>query len=663
MRLLSLSSLLFTLLVILGAASCVQAELPQLCETWKSSYQGKDAEGEHVIALWQFDAKKPTSDASGNGHDLVFVGAKAVEVGRLGGGLETACGYPVEDKPHQAQTKDHDALSPKGAFSVEMWIMPKEELNKDYPEAFLLDKMYVSHSDYQLILSRENNVGKRYLKMNLGFGAESKSFNSRPLLLEVGKWMHIAFVYNGEGGGSFFVNGLPWGSQTYATFKSISPGNYCLVIGDRVGSYFHGFPGLIDQVRICRGAREFCSAKVDLLSDRRCFVRMEPDVSLRLAVTNLERDILAKAKLVVSLAGPLSEVPSETANDGMPTGSEARVIDLPDLPSGKSFEVDYTLDTSLRPGDYTLVTRLEIDEEETMPELRLPISIAPRQTPDRFPVLMWGIPGGISKEMDRLKRMGFTHGLGLGADLPKIWAAGEPIPANTPEQIAKNKAMLDEALRRGFTVVSSLSPLRVKRGDPHFWRVGRDGKPLSENEKQHDVCPFFPELQEFSRNTGISMAQTYGHFPAFGAALAHTEVRDAARPCFHEHDRQAFKKATGLDIPDEVKSPRGVPYSVVKDFPADRVIDDDHPIYRYYQWYWKEGDGWNQANSELTRGLKSTGRDDFWVFHDPAVRVASVYGSGGEVDVISQWTYSYPDPIRIGIATDELLAMAGGSVN
>ncbi|HRD05669.1 MAG TPA: hypothetical protein PK942_13195, partial [Verrucomicrobiota bacterium] len=48
-------------------------------------------------------------------------------------------------------------------------------------------------------------------------------------------------------------------------------------------------------------------------------------------------------------------------------------------------------------------------------------------------------------------------------------------------------------------------------------------------------------------------------------------------------------------------------------------------------------------------------------FHDPAVRVASVYGSGGQADVISQWTYSYPDPIRIGLATDELLAMARGA--
>src|SRR5690606_16219500 len=32
--------------------------------------------------------------------------------------------------------------------------------------------------------------------------------------------------------------------------------------------------------------------------------------------------------------------------------------------------------------------------------------------------------------------------------------------------------------------------------------------------------------------------------------------------------------------------------------------------------------------------------------------------SGGSVDVLSHWTYTYPDPVRIGLCTDELFAMA-----
>ena len=127
-------------------------------------------------------------------------------------------------------------------------------------------------------------------------------------------------------------------------------------------------------------------------------------------------------------------------------------------------------------------------------------------------------------------------------------------------------------------------------------------------------------------------------------------MRDSASLCFHDADKEALRKATGMEIPADASGKSGLDYSKIKDFPADRVIPDDHPLYRYLQWFWKTGDGWNGLNTELHRGLKSTGRNDLWTFHDPAVRVASVYGSGGAADVISQWTYSYPDPIRIGVA-------------
>ncbi len=86
---------------------------------------------------------------------------------------------------------------------------------------------------------------------------------------------------------------------------------------------------------------------------------------------------------------------------------------------------------------------------------------------------------------------------------------------------------------------------------------------------------------------------------------------------------------------------------------------DDDPILRFYQWFWPCGDGWNELNTQVHRELhEAARRSDLWRFHDPAVRVPSIRGSGGAVDVLSHWTYSYPDPIRIGLYTDELLEMA-----
>ena len=82
---------------------------------------------------------------------------------------------------------------------------------------------------------------------------------------------------------------------------------------------------------------------------------------------------------------------------------------------------------------------------------------------------------------------------------------------------------------------------------------------------------------------------------------------------------------------------------------------------QFYRWFWTVGDGWNGLHSALHRGLKSTGRDDLWTWYDPAIRVPSIAGSGGEVDVLSQWTYTEPSPLRVGYFCDEVFAMAAAS--
>jgi hypothetical protein len=292
------------------------------------------------------------------------------------------------------------------------------------------------------------------------------------------------------------------------------------------------------------------------------------------------------------------------------------------------------------------------------------LRIVPRPTPGRMPVLMWGgySPSSAEAERQRLLDIGFTHVLGLRADYDRLWEADGVIPPDEPDDVAAAREMLDDALAHDLSIAATLSPGSWLRRKEKYHRVDREGKAYGGD--RHDICALFPEIEAYCRRVGESVGQAYGSFPAFDAALLHTEVRGHARPCFHEHDIAAFREEAGIDIPPQPQHPRGLRYEKLEGFPAMRVIGDDHPIYRYYRWYWKEGDGWNGLNTALNRGLKAglppKRRDGFWTFHDPAVRVASVYGSGGDVDVISQWTYSYPDPIRIGLATDELMAMAAG---
>lgn len=637
--------LLAVLCVGAVAVAAVAGETPpRLCEPWQSEYAGDDAAGKHVIALWQFDVGDKVEDASGHGHAGVLGGAKIHPQGRFGSCLETFRGWPVEDKEHRAMVPHHPALSPQGPFTLEMWIQPKPEL-ADYPDAFLLDKKYVAHQDYQLILGPADRGGSRVLRACLGFGEDSATYYSDPAKYEPGTWYHVAFTYDGAGEGCFYRDGLPWGRQRMAGRESIAAGKHGLSIGDRLGSYYHGFPGFIDQVRISKGVLEFRRVRIELVSDRRCFVRKESPAALRFHLTNLQRT-------------PLTEGTARFSTDGM-APLEAKVGALA---SGERIAMDYPLDTSLSPGAYHIRAILSVGGAAPFhSEERFPVRIVPRRPPQRFPVLMWGVssPEGVLKEMGRLKQIGFNHVLGFGADYAKIWDAGKPTDAADPDRLAQTRRMLDEALANDMTVVASLSPGHWLSGRREYQRVDRKGQPYQ--TKTPDVCGLFPEARQFCNNVGASVVRSYGRFPAFGAAMLHTEVRDHANLCFHAHDIEALRKEAGIEVPAQIGGRHGVSYTQLTGFPSSRVIPDDDPLYVYYRWHWKSGDGWNGLNTALHLGLKSAGRGDLWTYHDPAVRVASVYGSGGQTDVLSQWTYSYPDPIRIAVATDELLAMAAGA--
>lgn len=630
-------SLFLTVLVFvsLGANGHGAEPAAPLAEPWQAAYAGDDATGKHVLGLWHFDGDE----------GLQWHGAKPSPEGRFGGCLESFATEPPLDKPHRVMVKNRPGLSPAGAFALELWIKPEKEL-ADYTESFLLDKKYASNDDYQLVLGNAQPSGERALRANLGFGADFSTWHSKPCLWEPGVWHHVAFLYDGTGTGSFVVDGRPQGSQTVAGRKSISPGKHGLSIGDRIGSNYHAFPGFIDEVRIVDGVREYRDVAIEITSPRSVFVRMEPNAKIALTVKNLQRLPLQNAAVSFRLER---------------TPFRPTTVKIDALGPGETKTVEFAIDTSLRPDIYSGAATLAFgDSPSNVCREAFRVQIVPRPL-QQFPVLMWGVYRGIIDELPRLKTMGFTHALGLGADYDRIWKASEPTEPESPEKMAAAGKMLDECLAQGMTVMASLSPGGWLRGKPEFHRVNRKGE-TPKDPKKADICGLFPEAQRFCRNVGESVGKAYAPFPAFGGALIHTEVRDHATLCFHPHDLEAYKKATGQDVPIGAAGTHGVDYAKLADFPADRVIPDDHPLLTYYRWYWKQGDGWNGLNTAVDQGIKTAAkRPGLWTFHDPAVRTARVFGSGGSVDVISQWTYSYPDPIRIGLATDELLATAAGA--
>lgn len=622
---------------------------------WQQPYQGTEATGPHVIGLWRFDAQ----DAESNSDITLRGQTRLVAEGRFGGALESFAGTPDEKgiPSEGAVVGHHGDLSPAGAWTLELWFKAKPELDPAR-QAFLIDKKRYHYSkpgdaeanhDYALLITKTSG-GYCKFQAWLGYGEGSVLYESAPVLITFDQWDHVAFTYDGAGRGSFFFNGRFIGRTRHESRGPVAAGHFDLHIGGRAGGGRGGFPGFIDEVRLSRGIPSAFLGEIQVATGphRTAFVRMEPDAAARVQITNYSDKPLLRLKAVGALV------------------DESRHIDIERLAPDQTIELELPLDTALRAGAYLLqltVTGESQDGQSTAIERTFPIHIVNRNPPERMPVILWGFG-----ELDRLKYFGFTHTLIRLSDYHRIWFAGEPTTNLDANAIPDEAVKLDQYLVEGIRAIHHTYPARwVWRDDggggedvdirDQYLRIDREGKA---NTTRPNICGHFPELSLFCYNTGASLAQTFGHFPAIHGALINTEVRDSNYLCFHQHDRDLFRAHAGHDIPDQTLEKRGVQYSTLAGFPSDRIIADDDPILTYYRWFWKDGDGWNRLHSEVSRGLHTDGRKDQWTFFDPAVRVPSVWGSGGEVDVISHWTYTYPDPLKIGLATDELFAMASG---
>jgi len=640
-----LACLLYVLFAgVVPAASA--ADAPRKAP-WRRLYAGAEATGENVIALWQFAPGAEAEDTSGGGHKLTLRGkSRFVPNGLFGACLESFNAGRA-DKPNGAFAANRPELTPPGAFTLEMWIKPKPKLAK-IKTSHLLDKQYHRYKDkpggnrdYCLCLKLRSGDTYR-LYAYLGYGGDSERYTSNDVTLRAGTWYHVAFSYDGAGTGRFFLNGKAVGKTRHEGRGAVAAGKHPLVIGDRVGSTHSGFPGFIDQVRISKGVVPCFAGSllITLNASRTCFVRMEKDAHIRLDVTNDTAGRLRDGKIRVSFGGG------------------ERELRVGDLAPGKTFTAEVRVDTTLRPGAYPM--KLTVSAQATEGTLKATESaalvIVPRPLPLTMPVVAWSGRG----TPKLLKDIGFTHNMIWLTDPNRVWKAGKPTQAMGPSGIADRCALLNKYLAEGFGAVAKLNPGRSGPArNEKFARVGRDGKPYSK-QRHTGACANFPEIRALCYNVGASVARTFGRFPALQAAIIHTEIRGSTELCFHKHDREAFKKFAGYDIPEAAVRKRGVSYTQIKGFPANRIVKDDDHLLTFYRWFWKTGDGWNGLHTLVHRGLKSTGRKDLWTFYDPAVRVPSVWGSGGEVDILSQWTYSYPDPIKMGQATDELFAMAAG---
>ena len=258
--------------------------------------------------------------------------------GRFGSCLETFRGMPVEDKEHRALIENRPDLSPQGPFTLELWIKPKPELNAACPHAYPAGQEirrpcrlpigprpagcgrqedFAGHRSASAPIRKPGTPGRPGSR-------RARGVTSPSLTTARAKGAFISTASPGAASGSRDASRSP---PARIPCRSATASAAIMAVSRAL------------SIRSAYRTRvlEFRRARVERISDRACFVRMESPASLRFAVTNLQRTPLVGAEVSISL-------------DGM----AEKTTKLAALASGKSAMVDYPLDTSLRPDAYQL---------------------------------------------------------------------------------------------------------------------------------------------------------------------------------------------------------------------------------------------------------------------------------------------------------------------
>lgn len=370
-------------------------------------------------------------------------------------------------------------------------------------------------------------------------------------------------------------------------------------------------------------AAVLCGGEVQMeLKGRSVFYRLEPDAKITLEITNSGKTDLPAGKITVSADG---------LGDGFPFHSP-----LPPVPANGKHSVDIRMPGAVQPGGYLFLIEGSWDTPNgpLVVKYRKTVSVVEKDD-EAMPVVMWG-----TGKLNELKRIGFTHQL---------------YSLNPDAGIKRQFQGLDAHLRYGIGALDRAAIGPLTRQYP---RIGRDGKPYA----RLNLDASNPEVIKTLCAKAEKTAECFGSHPAFAGVMIHTEVRDKTNPSFTGFEQEAYRKFSGREVPEEVNSRWSLGYQSIPGFPEFRVVADDYPLLAYYRWFWKTGDGWNPLHGSVSRSYHGAipANRKFWSFHDPAVRVPPVWGGGGNVDAISHWTYSYPDPLKMGQVTDELLAMGDG---
>jgi hypothetical protein len=600
------------LLILTGACFGAPAPPLPLQDPWDAGYANLDATGPHVLAFWKFD-DMPQTDASGRGGDLALSGSSVIPDGRFHSGLK--CGglaRTVAIPPHH---------SPLGAFSAEMWV----KVADGTPPAqmiCLLDKQGVKMEDFCWKLQPADERGLRRMEVRLGFGTFVKEHVSIPVLLPVNEWRHLAFTYDGAGKVAFFADSQSAGESSAERCGALQPGAQPLTLGGTIAGT-ELFTGVMDEVRVCSGVREFAAFALEIISPCHVWERMSRSHAMQIKCANLRTQ-------------PLRGMEMTYVVDGV-----SQSFIFPDLAPRAANLNEFGPDTALKPGTYTLEVIMGSGTTRVSRKQEFQIVGRRRQM---LPVIMDGI---VQSDLPWLQSLACTHWAGISNDdAPYVGTATRARPPLV-------QAKLEVGLEHGLGAVGSVNYDRLMTSG-NLRKLGRDGKEYNPPEinaaspvASSQMFGFGNMFTVYYRNNNIWSGVL------LGSSLGKT------KPGFSAEEVEAYRKFSGQDIPAEVLG-ESVNWRMLPGFPENRMISDDHPILKYYRWLWSEGNGWKDMNDAWRRSYdrRKQDRAETWIMHYPSLRQPSKAGAYSLVANIGDQSMDSRNPLLAGLCADQQIAMA-----
>ena len=535
---------------------------------------------------------------------------------------------------------DFPELTPANAFEINADVILDGKFKRTNNWAMIYDSKYVAmpRNDAQkkyhrgfmfFLMPRGKNIYR--LGGAFGYGDTSAQAVSKDIELKPDTEYNLAMQFTATGKVIFSVNGKVINSVNVPAGNIAVPEGK-ISFGDRIGANYYPFGGILKKVEI-KNAKFTPAAFSAEPSARRVFERGEKKTELKINLQNFTAENFKNIKIY-----------------GISEGKKFNLDNI-ELNGKSNFTFSVPVDGNLLCGTYKLELTADNAAKKKIASDIIEYTVAPAYG-DFMPVILWGN----YEDFKAVREAGFTH------QMVHLF----PRSGNfNPKDTAKWIQHLDDNLKVNLYTFGNLhSHFRFLNAN-RYLRTDRDGKVYPRKNLEASN----PEAQKEFADAARTTVEAVGHHPAFDGVLINSEVRDSSFPSFKSGiEPTAFKKFSGYDIPVTVNGKTPRPYTGNPTISWDKIIADNHKDLTFLRWFWLVGDGWNPLQTLLADTIRSAmknnaHKDRFFTFYDPVTRVPPMWGSGGNVDMISQWTYSYPDPIKIGQATDEVIAMSHGNPN